>query len=409
MNAQAGEGHLDPVAIPARPGKALARHGVVQIAVALVHHARRAHGQPVRQRHIHHAVDAALWDLQAKRTGVPAWQRANAPGWQPVDSAVTIGIRAIPDYETAARERAGFSWIKVKVGPGSPLEAVAAVRRGAPDAHLIGMRESVMQSTVAPLLEDAQGYFAHIKEVLDAHQMVSAEYEFRFADGRIVTDRSAVVEGASAGLGIGRVWIYEDVTAERRISAQLISMAERDPLTNIFNRRRFHEELERTLADAARRGVEVGLLGIDLDGFKPVNDAFGHQAGDEVLIKLVDRVASIVRRNEMFFRIGGDEFAVLVPDTRASELSELANRLCEAIAGLRFEFDGQPASVTASIGIALYPENGLEAQALVAAADEAMYCSKAGGRNCWTLSARLAAESVRMPVSSSDEPDSKED
>lgn len=278
-----------------------------------------------------------------------------------------------------------------------------------PDAHLIGMRESVLQSTVAPLLEDAQGYFAHIKEVLDAHQMVSAEYEFRFADGRIVTDRSAVVEGASAGLGIGRVWIYEDVTAERRISAQLISMAERDPLTNIFNRRRFHEELERTLADAARRGVEVGLLGIDLDGFKPVNDAFGHQAGDEVLIKLVDRVASIVRRNEMFFRIGGDEFAVLVPDTRASELSELANRLCEAIAGLRFEFDGQPASVTASIGIALYPENGLEAQALVAAADEAMYCSKAGGRNCWTLSARLAAESVRMPVSSSDEPDSKED
>ena len=128
-----------------------------------------------------------------------------------------------------------------------------------------------------------------------------------------------------------------------------------------------------------------------------------------MLIKLVDRVASIVRRNEMFFRIGGDEFAVLVPDTRASELSELANRLCEAIAGLRFEFDGQPASVTASIGIALYPENGLEAQALVAAADEAMYCSKAGGRNCWTLSARLAAESVRMPVSSSDEPDSKED
>jgi L-alanine-DL-glutamate epimerase-like enolase superfamily enzyme len=84
-----------------------------------------------------HAVDAALWDLEAKRTGVPVWQRAGAPGWQPVDSAVTIGIRGIADYEAAARERAGFSWIKVKVGPGSPREAVAAVRRGAPDAHLI--------------------------------------------------------------------------------------------------------------------------------------------------------------------------------------------------------------------------------------------------------------------------------
>lgn len=84
-----------------------------------------------------HAVDAALWDLQAKRTGVPVWQRAGAPGWRPVDSAVTIGIRGITDYEAAARERAGFSWIKVKVGPGCPLAAVSAVRRGAPDAHLI--------------------------------------------------------------------------------------------------------------------------------------------------------------------------------------------------------------------------------------------------------------------------------
>ena len=198
-------------------------------------------------------------------------------------------------------------------------------------------------------------------------------------------------------------------TAERRISAQLIAMAERDPLTNIFNRRRFREELERILADAVRRGAAVGLLGIDLDGFKPINDAFGHQAGDEVLVGLVERVASIVRRNEMFFRIGGDEFAVLVPDARPSELVELASRLCEAIADLAFEFGGQPASVTASIGIARFPENGLDAQALIAAADEAMYYSKAGGRNRWTLSARLMAESARMSVSSSDEPDSKKD
>lgn len=287
--------------------------------------------------------------------------------------------------------------------------AMLEIWRYPPDAHLIGMRESVLQGTVAPLLEDAPGYFAHINEVIDAHQRVSAKYEFRFADGRIVTDRSAVVEGTSAGLGIGRVWIYEDVTAERRTSAQLISMAERDPLTNIFNRRRFHEELERALADAARRRVAVGLLGIDLDGFKPINDAFGHQAGDEVLVGLVERVASIVRRNEMFFRIGGDEFAVLVPDARPSELVELASRLCEAIADLAFEFGGQPASVTASIGIARFPENGLDAQALIAAADEAMYYSKAGGRNRWTLSARLMAESARMSVSSSDEPDSKKD
>ncbi len=84
-----------------------------------------------------HAVDAALWDLEAKLTGVPVWQRAAAPRWEPVESAVTIGIRDVDAYATAALERAAFPWIKVKVGRGSPLAAVEAVRRGAPDARLI--------------------------------------------------------------------------------------------------------------------------------------------------------------------------------------------------------------------------------------------------------------------------------
>ena len=203
--------------------------------------------------------------------------------------------------------------------------------------------------------------------------MVSAEYEFRFADGRIVTDRSAVVEGASAGLGIGRVWIYEDVTAERRISAQLISMAERDPLTNIFNRRRFHEELERTLADAARRGVEVGLLGIDLDGFKPVNDAFGHQAGDEVLIKLVDRVASIVRRNEMFFRIGGDEFTVLLPGCDERGAQAVQQRILSLLDLNNQFYPGQHLSL--AMGLACC-HSGDAVEHAVHRADQAMYAEK---------------------------------
>lgn len=84
-----------------------------------------------------HAVDAALWDLEAKLTGVPVWQRAAAPRWEPIESAVTVAIRDIDAYETAARERAAFPWLKVKVGRGSPLAAIAAVRRGAPHARLI--------------------------------------------------------------------------------------------------------------------------------------------------------------------------------------------------------------------------------------------------------------------------------
>ena len=80
-------------------------------------------------------------------------------------------------------------------------------------------------------------------------------------------------------------------------------LAERDPLTSLFNRRRFHEELERMLADGRRQGESVGLLATDLDGFKPVNDRYGHQAGDEVL-RLASDVGAADPRNEMFFRLG---------------------------------------------------------------------------------------------------------
>jgi hypothetical protein len=91
-------------------------------------------------------------------------------------------------------------------------------------------------------------------------------------------------------------------------------------------------------ADARRwpAAGRVGLLAIDLDGFKPVNDRFGHQAGDEVLVRLATAVGAVVRRNEMFFRMGGDEFAILVPSATALELAELARRVTGCVAGLRF-------------------------------------------------------------------------
>lgn len=255
-----------------------------------------------------------------------------------------------------------------------------------PSENLIGVRDVVLQSTIAPLLVDPGGYFAHIETVIRS-ATVTEPFEFHFKDGRVVTDVSAVVEGGLDGRGIGRVWIYEDVTEQRRVAEQLVALAERDPLTNLFNRRRFHEELERLLADAARRQIGVGLLSFDLDGFKPINDRFGHQAGDEVLVSLAEGLRRIVRRNELFFRVGGDEFAVLVPDATADALAELAVRLLEGVAGLRFQFNGEEAGVTASIGAACYPQHGKDVETLMAAADRAMYQAKAGGRNRWSLAA----------------------
>ncbi|MBS0544061.1 MAG: diguanylate cyclase [Proteobacteria bacterium] len=261
-----------------------------------------------------------------------------------------------------------------------------------PDTNLIGTREAVLKQSVASLLVEPGAFLAHLDDVVANHLAVSEPFEIRFLDGRIVTDMSAVVVGGQQAHAIGRLWIYEDITESRRVSEQLVALAERDPLTNLYNRRRFHEELERMLVDASRRNGKVGLVAVDLDGFKPINDAFGHQAGDEVLVGLAEGVRRIIRRNEMLFRLGGDEFALLVPDTDTHGLSELATRLREGIAALPFTFEGREVGVTASIGMAIFPEHAADAAGLIAAADEALYRSKSEGRNRWTLSSRRVGE-----------------
>lgn len=261
-----------------------------------------------------------------------------------------------------------------------------------PDTNLIGTREAVLKASGAPLLVEPEAFLAHLDHVVANHLAVSEPFEIRFRDGRIVTDMSAVVGGGQQEHAIGRLWIYEDITESRRVSEQLVALAERDPLTNLYNRRRFHEELERMLVDASRRNGKVGLVAVDLDGFKPINDAFGHQAGDEVLVGLAEGVRRIIRRNEMLFRLGGDEFALLVPDTDTHGLSELATRLREGIAALPFTFEGREVGVTASIGMAIFPEHAADAGGLIAAADEALYRSKSEGRNRWTLSSRRVGE-----------------
>lgn len=139
------------------------------------------------------------------------------------------------------------------------------------------------------------------------------------------------------------------------------------------------------LADGQRRGEGVGLLAIDLDGFKPVNDRFGHQAGDEVLVRLATAVGAVVRRNEMFFRLGGDEFAILVPSATALELAELARRVTGCVASLRFTFGDETVAVTASLGIAFSPQQGGGPEGLVGAADRAMYVAKTQGGNRWAF------------------------
>jgi diguanylate cyclase (GGDEF)-like protein/PAS domain S-box-containing protein len=252
------------------------------------------------------------------------------------------------------------------------------------DENLTGLRDSGMIERTGHMRKEDAAYRSHVEHVL-AGEEISGAYEIALQDGRIVTDISALVPGEKPGQFIGRVWIYEDVTRQKELEAQLIKLAERDPLTNLYNRRRFHEEIERIIADASRRKAHAGLLAIDLDGFKPINDEYGHQAGDEVLMKLAEEVGAIVRRNEIFFRVGGDEFAILAPDADEEEMVGLARRVGGKISDMRFVFSGRDVQLTASLGIALYPKHAASSEEIIARADSAMYQAKMSGKNRWAV------------------------
>ncbi|QSI79110.1 diguanylate cyclase [Niveibacterium microcysteis] len=253
-----------------------------------------------------------------------------------------------------------------------------------PDENLTGLRDEALIERSAALRADDTAYRLHLDAVL-SRQAASPRYEIPLSDGRVLEEVSALVRSEDGARRIGRVWVYEDITERKQTAQRLIEIAEHDALTGLYNRRRFHEELDRMLAVGQRHGEQVALLSFDLDGFKAVNDRFGHQAGDRVLIGVADGVAAIVRRNELLFRLGGDEFAVLVPEAKPAEVITLAQRVNRSIASQRFAFDDGEASVGVSIGIALFPEHARDAEALIEAADTALYAAKAAGKGTQVL------------------------
>jgi len=154
-----------------------------------------------------------------------------------------------------------------------------------------------------------------------------------------------------------------------------------DPLTKLFNLRHFREQLEIQLAQTRRDSTPVSLIFFDLDHFKKVNDTFGHAAGDTVLINVSQAVSHILRLNELVARVGGEEFAVIVPHSTAEAASKLAERIRSSVAELAFDVGAKkPIHVTLSLGVTEYME-GDTAISLTERADTAMYEAKRSGRN----------------------------
>ena len=153
-------------------------------------------------------------------------------------------------------------------------------------------------------------------------------------------------------------------------------LADRDGLTGLYNRRKMGDLLEGALADASRQGGRVGLLFIDLDGFKDVNDHYGHAAGDQLLTTVAARIAARTRAGDCVCRYGGDEFVVILPQVAdAAALRQVADSIARRVA-LPYRVDGMVLQVTAAIGAAMYPDQAGSAAALMQIADESMYRAK---------------------------------
>jgi diguanylate cyclase (GGDEF)-like protein/PAS domain S-box-containing protein len=160
----------------------------------------------------------------------------------------------------------------------------------------------------------------------------------------------------------------------------------RDPLTRLFNRRFLEESFERELQLAGRKGQSIAVLFLDLDHFKSFNDTFGHDAGDMVLQSLADLFRRFFRSTDICCRYGGEEFAIILPESTSSDAAISADALRSEVKGLRLQYKKQLlGQLTVSAGVAAFPEHGVTAEGLLKIADQCLYESKARGRDVVTV------------------------
>ena len=179
-----------------------------------------------------------------------------------------------------------------------------------------------------------------------------------------------------------------DVSDRIRAEAHATHLAHHDPLTGLPNRMQFRQKLESALERAARDGQELAVHYLDLDGFKPVNDTFGHAAGDMLLKQVAERLKSVLLNGDLVARLGGDEFAIL-QHASAAKVADIADR-CILVLGKPFGIADRQIGISVSIGIAVAPDNGFDPDELMSAADTALYQAKASGKSTWRRS-RTAA------------------
>ncbi|TMH97602.1 MAG: diguanylate cyclase [Betaproteobacteria bacterium] len=222
------------------------------------------------------------------------------------------------------------------------------------------------------------------------HAIVGRLYQRMAELERLNAQLEQHAAGRTEQLEVARSALEQEVTkrlwAERELTQanlRLHDRAVRDALTGLYNRGYLEESLDREESRARRGNQSLGVMMIDIDHFKRCNDTFGHAAGDTVLRAVAQHMLSLARGEDILCRYGGEEFALVMAHASPGTMLERAEKICLGVQNLEIESDGRRVGpVTLSVGIAIFPDHGDSGQAVLQAADAALYRAKAAGRNC---------------------------
>lgn len=248
---------------------------------------------------------------------------------------------------------------------------------GYSSAEAIGQNPSILNSGLTE-----PSTFRDLWSHLMRGEPWTGEFINRRKSGEIYWEEAHIAPVKDAG---GRTTHYVavklDISGRKEAQQRLVYMAHHDPLTNLPNRSLFFDLLAQGLALARRNETMMALMYIDLDRFKPINDNYGHEAGDVVLQHVARRMSDCVRDSDRVARIGGDEFVVLLLDVANEEAAVMVAEKIRASLSQPFDVAGKMLSISSSIGIAIYPEHGSDSDELARNADSAMYHAKQSGRD----------------------------
>ncbi|MCP4995800.1 MAG: EAL domain-containing protein [Gammaproteobacteria bacterium] len=255
--------------------------------------------------------------------------------------------------------------------------------------RILGLRESEMVGTEFISLLEPDGVCADVSQALAS--LAFGHFEHYSHDSEVVTHAGICrhiswyharlsdnpMRGDAIILSVGL-----DITEREDAEKRLIWLADHDPLTELHNRRRFESEFQQILRLSERYKHNGALLFLDLDHFKNINDTSGHQAGDALIRVAAENLKQVVRNTDLLARLGGDEFGIVLPESDLDVAIHIAEKIHDQLGDLLLPVEGYSHRVSVSIGITLFPQDGIDANELMANADLAMYQAKDRGRSC---------------------------